>query len=267
MFDPKSIPGSLRDTRDPLAARIEDASLAVAQPRQQSFYDGWLLRYSSGKAKRACCINAIGPGMLPLSEKISYCIDFYQRHNLPCLYRITPFTRPDELDKALAAQTFTAYQDTRVMKLGLSDLAMTEPGDSQLRSVDVDRFTSTFCDLHGLDAQTTEAEQDRYSRSATVGAYVAQFESDVPIACGSVAVDGALAGIFGMVTAGPHRGRGIATRLMSELLGRARKAGALTAYLQVEADNIPARQTYAKFGFKDCYAYWYRTRDLSKDHP
>lgn len=267
MFDPRSIPEALRATRDRLAARIEDASLAVAQPAQQSFYDGWLLRYSPGKAKRACCINAIGAGIVPLTEKVSYCIDFYQRHRLACLYRITPFSQPAELDKVLEAASFTAYQDTRVLKLELSGTSVTESSDPQIRSVDVDAFTMAFSKLHGLDAQKAKAERERYSRSVTAGAYVAQFQGDAVIACGSVATDGALAGIFGMVTSESHRGQGIATRLMSELLTRARKAGALTAYLQVEADNVPARRAYAKFGFEDCYAYWYRTRDVGQDHP
>lgn len=266
MFDPKSIPESLRNTRDQLAARIEDASLAVAQPSQQSFYDGWLLRYSPGKAKRACCINAIGAGVVPLSEKVSYCIDFYQRHKLACLYRITPFSQPAQLDKALDDASFTAYQDTRVMKLGLSAASVAEASDPQVESVDVATFTTAFSKLHGLDAQKSKAEQERYLRSATVGVYVAQYDGDVPIACGSVAMDGALAGIFGMITAESHRGQGIATRLISELLSRAREAGALTAYLQVEADNIPARRAYEKFGFEDCYAYWYRMREVGKEH-
>ncbi len=264
MLDPNTIPASLRDTHDQLAARIEDASLSVAQPSQQSFYDGWVLRYSPGKAKRACCINAMGAGVLPLPEKINYCIDFYQRHNLPCLYRVTPFSRPDKLDTALAAANFDAYQDTRVMKLELSD-ALNDCSHSQVRSVDVNTFTSAFGQLHGLDAHKTKAEHDRYACSAIMGAYVAHFEGDVPIACGSVAVDGTLAGIFGMVTAESHRGEGIATALVSELLNRARRAGASTAYLQVEADNIAARRAYAKFGFEDCYAYWYRVRAEGKD--
>ena len=56
-----------------LAARIEDASLSVSQPAQQSFFDGWLLRYSPGKAKRARSINSIGAGVLPLAEKLAHC--------------------------------------------------------------------------------------------------------------------------------------------------------------------------------------------------
>jgi ribosomal protein S18 acetylase RimI-like enzyme len=34
--------------------------------------------------------------------------------------------------------------------------------------------------------------------------------------------------------------------------------GATTAYLQVEPENSAARALYGRYGFKDCYAYWYR---------
>ena len=111
-----------------------------------------------------------------------------------------------------------------------------------------------------------KAERQRYARSADHSAYVAHFDGDVPIACGSLAVDGDLAGIFGMVTATSHRGRGVATALVARLLELARTAGALTAYLQVDVSNTAARRAYSKFGFSDCYAYWYRARsDVDAD--
>ncbi|HVE89301.1 MAG TPA: hypothetical protein VNA44_06325, partial [Burkholderiaceae bacterium] len=118
MLDLASIPVHLRANEDQaanaLGARIEDASLAVSQPAQQSFFDGWLLRYSPGKAKRARSINSIGAGFLPLAVKLSHCIDFYRQHHLPCLFRITPFSQPGNLDGELAAANFGAHQDTRV---------------------------------------------------------------------------------------------------------------------------------------------------------
>ena len=51
-----------------LARRIEDAGLNASAPPQQAFVDGWLLRLSPGKAKRARCINALQRGRLPLEH-------------------------------------------------------------------------------------------------------------------------------------------------------------------------------------------------------
>ncbi len=46
-----------------LLSRVEDAGLNASAPPQQRWIDGWLLRFSPGKAKRARCINAVaGPG-------------------------------------------------------------------------------------------------------------------------------------------------------------------------------------------------------------
>jgi ribosomal protein S18 acetylase RimI-like enzyme len=258
-IDPASIPTALRahGRGYTLAARIEDAALSVSQPTQQSFFDGWLLRYSPGKAKRARSINSVGAGVLALAEKLSHCLDFYRQHNLPCLFRITPFSQPYSLDTELAAAGFGAHQDTRVMSVALSS-PQPSTAPSSARSVDSKQFAEVFCKLHGLDAAKANAERDRYIRASDRSAYVVQWDNNSPIACGSVAIEGRLAGIFGMVTAAEHRGRGIASSIVAQLLHDARAAGADAAYLQVEADNTPARRAYSKFGFEDCYAYWYR---------
>ena len=261
MLDPASIPAALRANewpmRYPLAARIEDASLSVLQPAEQSFFDGWLLRYSPGKAKRARSINSIGAGVLPFSQKLSHCLAFYRRHRLPCLFRITPFSQPRGVDAELSAAGFGAHQDTRVMSVALEQ---TSHGAilPTAQSVDAARFADVFCTLHGIDPAQARAERDRYIRASNRSAFVVHCAGDAPIACGSIAIEGTLAGIFGMVTHPEHRGRGIASAIVAKLLDDARAAGAETAYLQVEADNTAARHAYSKFGFEDCYAYWYR---------
>jgi ribosomal protein S18 acetylase RimI-like enzyme len=268
MLDPASIPAALRgierQMQYTLAARIEDASLSVSQPAQQSFFDGWLLRYSPGKAKRARSINSIGAGVLPLVEKLSHCIDFYRHHGLPCLFRITPFSHPHNLDTELAAAGFEAHQDTRVMSVALSQIERTAPSAAQ--TVHAEQFAAAFCELHGLGPGKANAERERYIRAADRSVFVVQFAGDTPIACGSLAMEGKLVGIFGMVTAVEHRGRGVASAIVAKLLHDAHAAGAETAYLQVEADNAPARRAYSKFGFKDCYAYWYRAPSGSGDN-
>ncbi len=267
MLDIASIPASLRETRDALASRIESAALSFAQPREQSFYDGWLLRYSPGKARRARSVNTIGPGVLPLSKKLEHCAEFYRQRSVPLIFRVTPFSQPHGLDAALATDGFMAVGDTRVMQLAVSEAATLAASEAQARCLDVEQFAHCFAALHGLDAAKTAAERERYAQSAIGGAYVGVFDGADPIACGTVAIDGALAGIFGMVTAESHRGRGVATAIVAELLRRARAGGARIAYLQVDVTNTPARRAYSKFGFEDCYAYWYRARSETEGNP
>jgi len=259
MFDPSSIPPALRSSCPSVAARIEDAALTASQPRQQTFYDGWLLRHSPGKARRARSVNTLAAGALPLTEKLAHCEEFYLRNDLPCIYRITPLSAPENLDAALAARGYTAGGDTRVMVLDLAAVVRVSAPAVGLQSVDAADFGEALGKLHQLGPDKAAAERDRFARSAVPGLYFVVREESLPIACGSIAIDGTLAGVFGMVTAAAHRARGLASAIVIALLGAARERGVATAYLQVEADNAPARRVYQKFGFADCYAYWYRT--------
>ena len=52
-----------------------------------------------------------------------------------------------------------------------------------------------------------------------------------------------------IVTAPAARGRGIAGALLSRILARATDAGARACFLEVAADNAPARRLYAGAGF------------------
>jgi ribosomal protein S18 acetylase RimI-like enzyme len=42
------------------------------------------------------------------------------------------------------------------------------------------------------------------------------------------------------------------------LLAKAHSSGARSMYLQVDADNISARNIYHALGLEDRYSYWYR---------
>ena len=68
-------------------------------------------------------------------------------------------------------------------------------------------------------------------------------------------------GIFGMLTAPGHRGRGVGAEILNSLLTWGRRAGATVAYLQVERDNLPAVRLYSGAGFVPVYDYDYWTLD------
>lgn len=100
---------------DDLLSRIEDAGLNASAPTQQRWLDGWLLRLSPGKARRARCINALAPGRLPLADKLAQAGLAFADAGLPLLVRITRFTQPAGLDAQLADLGYTVLDPTRVM--------------------------------------------------------------------------------------------------------------------------------------------------------
>jgi GNAT superfamily N-acetyltransferase len=261
MFDPARLPAPLRDADDALGARLEDAGLTSSQPPQQSLYDGWLLRYSPGKAKRARSVNALAAGRLPLAEKLQHVDAFYARVGLPAVYRVTPYTLPAALDGALAAAGYEAYDESRVMWAPLPAPAPAPVLPTlTLSASDPARFVERVGELRGSPPAVIAAERERLAASALPGHYLVALEQGGPVACGCVLLDGTFAGVFNMVTAEHARGRGLARAIVAHLLQRAHAAGARLAYLQVDAANAVARRVYARFGFRDRYAYWYRAR-------
>ncbi|WP_084961791.1 ribosomal protein S18-alanine N-acetyltransferase [Thermoactinospora rubra] len=48
-----------------------------------------------------------------------------------------------------------------------------------------------------------------------------------------------------------HRGKGIGRAMFTELLAEAARRGAVEVFLEVRADNPPARAMYEKFGFQE----------------
>lgn len=258
MFDPALLARAFFATGDALAARVEEAGLNAAQPPEQLLYDGWLLRHSPGKARRARSVNAIADGRLELPAKIDHCRAIYALACLPCLFRITPFSRPTGLDEALAGRGFAAEDESRVMTLVLRG---TLPSARQrLRELGIGEFAQRAGELRGSPPSQVAAHAARLvACSPWLKARRLAVEQDGRVvAVGQSVQEADLVGLYDIVTAESARHRGLATALTTELLRRAGDDRAAVAYLQVSADNIAARNVYRKLGFADRYAYWYR---------
>jgi ribosomal protein S18 acetylase RimI-like enzyme len=81
------------------------------------------------------------------------------------------------------------------------------------------------------------------------------------LACGQYAREDRRVGLYDVFVPPARRGQGWGRRLCALMLARAHDEGARLAYLQVEADNTPARAIYHRLGFADGYAYHYRCDD------
>ena len=80
-------------------ASIESAGLESSAAPGQRMLDGWLLRLSPGKAKRARCVNALAAGHLALGDRIGLCERVYAEAGLPMIVRVTPFSDPPSYNK------------------------------------------------------------------------------------------------------------------------------------------------------------------------
>ena len=259
--------GARNDGRNPafdadLLSRIEDAGLNASAPPQQRWLDGWLVRFSPGKAKRARCVNAVADGRLPVVQRLAACAQIFDAASLPLIVRITPFTLPTGLDATLERQGLRRFDDTRVMVLDDLNLpdAPTDP-HIDIHAVGLEAFAQRVGAFRGSSVAQRQAHAERL-RNAPVPFFAFELRAEgEPVACGQFALEEPLVGLYDVFTEKSERGRGLAGTLCKHLLTEARSHGARHAYLQVEADNHAARSLYHRLGFRDGYAYHYRTRD------
>lgn len=249
----------MTDTSMWFARRIEEVGLNALQTQRQLFYDGWLLRLSPGTAKRARSVSAHFGSSLPLPQKIAHCESVYARCDLPVLFRITPFSEPADLERALIDRGYVAFDTTlvQVAHLDTPPPAFASPEDAEIRAVDVTTFASAVGELRGSDEHQREAHLERLSNTPLISHFVIARASGRIVAAAQLAAEGTIAGVFDVMTAIDVRGQGHATAAVATLLAWAWDHGVRTAYLQVTASNAPALAIYRKFAFETLYTYHY----------
>lgn len=246
-----------------LLSRIEDAGLNASAPPQQRWVDGWIVRFCAGKAKRARCINAVAAGQLPVTEKLALCQRVFDEARLPLIVRMTPMSQPASLDAWLDAAGLRAFDDTRVMiNADLSRLEA-EPFDDtvSLQHVGHHAFAQIVGQLRGSPLSQQQAHAQRLELSPVpFDAWVLRrVREGTVLACGQMAIEADLVGLYDVFTASQERNQGWARKLCAHLLRKAQQKGAGVSYLQVDASNSAARAVYQRLGFADGYAYHYRT--------
>ena len=243
-----------------LLSRIEDAGINASAPPQQRWLDGWLVRYSPGKAKRARCINAVAPGRLPLDQKLRLAAQVFTDSGLPMIVRVTRFSQPAGLDADLARRGYTLLDDTRVMLCSqLLDRPSRLATGTELAALDATSFAAAVGNLRGSPSEQQRAHAERLTLSPVPyqGFAIRRCDGGQILACGQIAREAEFVGIYDVFTSHDSRGQGLAGKMCEYMLSLAAAQGAKVAYLQVEADNV-ARRIYQRLGFVDAYAYHYR---------
>jgi len=242
------------------ALRIEEAALNALQTQRQLFFDGWLLRLSPGSAKRARSVNPHFSSSLPVDAKIDRCETIYAAAGLPALFRITPFCKPPEIDDALDRRGYVAFDRTLVQVMRVDAPPPVRVDDPTIASVPAVEFVDAVAAMRSSTQVQRDAHFERLSNTPLATHFVVARVDGRTVACGQVALDGRIAGIYDMVTAPAFRRHGLAAAIVGVLAGWASQCGASHAFLQVTDDNDAALAVYAKFGFRTLYTYHYRAR-------
>lgn len=251
-----------RDDLQALAQRAEQAGLNASTPPQQQRIEGWLIRLSPGKAKRSRCVNALDEGHLPLDELLARCAGAFAAAGLPLCVRVTPFSRPADLDARLAAKGWSSFDPADVMvRPRLDDLPA--PGLApglRVEAVDAPAYARVVGALRGSSAGEIEAHAQRLLESPVpYRGHCLRDADGTLLACGQFAREGGIVGLFDIFTPPEQRGHGHAHQLCLALLAAARAEGATEAYLQVGSDNEVAQRVYRRLGFAFAYRYHYRS--------
>ncbi len=256
-------------------SRIEDAGLNASATPQQLWVDGWLLRFSPGKAKRARCVNALAPGRMGFDQRLAWIEAFYARAELPLVFRVTPFSQPATLDADLASRGLVKRDSTHVMVCAdvrgalsagpvVPEVPVAPIRGYVIQALGAQAFAQAVGRLRGstLQQQQAHAQRQELSPLAWRAFVVRKVATSQVVAAAQLALEAELAGVYDVVTADAERGLGLATWLCRHLLAQALREGAATAYLQVEADNLGARRIYSRLGFVGAYDYHYRVRAI-----
>jgi GNAT superfamily N-acetyltransferase len=243
---------------------IEDASLNASAPPQQRWLDGWLIRFSPGKAQRARSINAVAAGRGSIQAKLQAAAAVYRDAGLPMLVRITPFSQPPGLDVHLAALGWGVHDPTLVMVCErLEGLQTAEPPPGcTWQALSHSGMAQTVGALRGSPLAQQQAHAERLAQAPVPFSALAlrHTELGTVVACGQSAREGELVGLYDVFTTPDFRRQGLARLLCVRLLKAAREQGARRAYLQVSADNEAAIAVYRSLGFVEGYRYHYRTQ-------
>lgn len=245
-----------------LLSRVENAGLNASAPPQQRWIDGWLVRFSPGKAQRARCINAVAQGRLPLPQRLQLALAVYAQAGLPALVRITPFTQPPGLDTWLADRGWTRHDDTRVMVCPAIPTLVPAPlpAHAEWERLDAAAYAQSVGQLRDTPPAQVQAHAQRLAASPVSyqGWAIRRSSDGTVLACGQFAREGELVGLYDIHTQAGARRQGLARTICERLLSTSAQEGGRIAYLQVDAGNEPARCLYHRLGFVDGYAYHYR---------
>ncbi|WP_443733826.1 GNAT family N-acetyltransferase [Streptomyces muensis] len=252
----KVVPSAPARRRGPSASYEELAHVSARawRPVESEMLGAWELRAASGFTRRANSVLPLGDPGMPLPAALDVVRRWYGDRGLP------------------------AYVQTATGAEGTQELLCAELERlGWVREVSAEMWVGALAPVGDLgegagvvlSREADEAWLARYQRKGVsevalkvLGsgpsvwfATVPGAGGGAPAAIGRCVVDGRWAGFAAVEVDPALRRQGLATRVLTALARRALDEGASAAWLQVEAENMGAREMYAGMGFGAHHSY------------
>ena len=144
------------------------------------------------------------------------------------------------------------------MRLSIDSLKHNEEQGEDLRFSP--ELTPSWLHAYGLDQddRAVKVKEAILERIKTRTIFAAIGREDELRAVGLVLLDGEWGWINCMHTLRGYRRQGLGRQIIAGLCKRLCDLGASAIHLQVESDNVGARELYGSHGFEEIYRYHYR---------
>lgn len=240
-----------------LVRSLEERALNAWPALKTALCGGWQLRLADGYTKRSNSANPLRPSVA-FAETLQLAENFYARHNLPAIFRITPLA-PADAGQTLESAGYHMIDPTQVMTVSLA--ASGRPAHDVLIETTASPAWSTgFAQANGLSAAVQPAHERILAAIAMPTAFATLTLQGQAVAHGLAVAEDGMVGLFDIVVAPAARRSGAASRLVAALLHWGQAQGASSAYLQVHDSNQAAIALYRKLGFTPQYQYHYWIR-------
>lgn len=245
--------------RLPSTLRLEAACLS-AWPAIAVVHDGgWIWRFAQGYSKRSNSFQSLDPTDDGNAEaRIDALSALSRRHGIEPVFRVTPLAGPGVI-AALDRMGWTAFEESRVLAMGLAAPPVPAEGDVRWLNPGDPRWYRAEASLSGFDARTIETLKTLLSLIAYESKGIVVHGRDGTPAAAALAVNAGGIGIYNTVVVDKARRRqGLGSALMRAALAWTYEKGATAAAIQVVSNNAPAIALYERLGFVEQYRYHYR---------
>jgi N-acetylglutamate synthase len=242
---------------------IEDLEASMAQgwwPLEHRRLGDWLLRASAGFTSRGNSALPLGDPGLDLPEAVASVETFYRERELAPRFAVpgpvVGEVGTGRLASALAERGYEVLTPTAVMTADAREVSRVDAPDDPVQLLE--EPDEDWLELYRYRGQPSPPHARELLVSAPYQRFAAVVDDAGTVAVGRLAVAGGWAGITAMEVAQSHRRQGLARAVLRALAEHALERGTGRIYLQVAADNTPARNLYAAAGFRDHHGYHYR---------